>query len=190
MRKLSISFLIYMIRCLPHLFIFYFHKNRAIIEADMKFKFNDVNMNCSKSYGLIFLLTYVREFRNVFYYRVSAYSTLLNIICPQRADLIISTKSIGGGLLLINGFSTAIGAESIGNNCIIYQQVTIGATRSGFPTILNNVTIYAGAVIIGKITIGNNAVIGANATVYKDVPDNCMVLPGSSRIMHWKVKNA
>jgi len=111
---------------------------------------------------------------------------MLNFICPQRTDLVIGTKQIGEGLLLINGFSTAVGAESIGKNCIIYQQVTIGATKSGFPTTLNNVTIFSGTVIIGKITIGNNVVIGANASVYKDVPDNCMVLPGSSRIMRWK----
>ena len=42
-----------------------------------------------------------------------------------------------------------------------------------------------GGGIFGKITIGNNVVIGANATVYKDVPDNSTVLPGSSKIMRW-----
>ncbi len=56
----------------------------------------------------------------------------------------------------------------------------------GFPTILDNVTIYAGAIVIGNITVGNNSVIGANATVFKNVPDNCTVLPGTSKIMQWR----
>jgi serine O-acetyltransferase len=101
----------------------------------------------------------------------------------------VESKQIGEGMIIIHGFSTAIGAESIGKNCIIYQQVTIGATKDGFPTILDNVTIYAGAVIIGKITIGNNVVVGANATVFNDVPDNCTVLPGSSRVMKWRKRD-
>jgi len=40
-------------------------------------------------------------------------------------------------------------------------------------------------VIIGKITIGNNVVIGANATVLMDVPDNCTVYAPIPRIMRW-----
>ena len=40
------------------------------------------------------------------------------------------------------------------------------------PTIGNNVTIYAGAVIVGNIKIGDNVVIGANSFVNKDIPDN------------------
>ena len=43
------------------------------------------------------------------------------------------------------------------------------------PKILNNVTICCGAKVLGGITIGNNAVIGANAVVVKDVPDNAIV---------------
>jgi serine O-acetyltransferase len=56
---------------------------------------------------------------------------------------------------------------------------------NGFPTIMDNVTIYAGAVVLGDITIGNNSVIGANATVFQDVPDNSTVIPAASRIMKW-----
>lgn len=43
-------------------------------------------------------------------------------------------------------------------------------------------------MVIGNITIGNNVVIGANATVYFNVPDNCSVLPGTSKIFKWKAK--
>ena len=102
-------------------------------------------------------------------------------------NIFIVTKQIGEGMALVNGFSTTIGAKSIGKNCKIYQQVTIGSYKNGYPTILDNVTIYAGAVIFGKVTIGNNVIVGANATVFTDVPDNCTILPGSSKIMRWKI---
>ena len=49
--------------------------------------------------------------------------------------------------------------------------------------------INSGAIIMGKVIIGNNVVIGANATVMQNVPDNCTVLPVSSKIMHWKIKD-
>ncbi len=64
---------------------------------------------------------------------------------------------------------------TIGKNCHIYQNVTIGASKGGFPKIGNNVSIFAGAVVIGDITIGDNAIIGANAVVTKDVPANTIV---------------
>ena len=71
-------------------------------------------------------------------------------------------------------------AATIGNNCWIYQNVTIGAKLKdlgdcspiNYPKIGNNVTIYAGAVILGNITIGDNAVIGSNSVILSDVPAN------------------
>lgn len=48
--------------------------------------------------------------------------------------------------------------------------------KTDAPTILDNVSIKAGAKVLGKITIGNNVIIGANAVVVKDVPDNCTVV--------------
>lgn len=62
----------------------------------------------------------------------------------------------------------------MGNGCRIYQYVTIGAGKGGYPTIGKNVTIYPNCTILGKITIGDNAVIGANSFV------NCDVLVGAT----------
>lgn len=62
-----------------------------------------------------------------------------------------------------------------GNNCIINQNVTIGLGKGGFPTIGNNVRFCPGAVVVGKITIGDNAIIGANSFVNKDVAPNTVV---------------
>lgn len=77
--------------------------------------------------------------------------------------------------MIWHGFSTIINAKSIGNNCTIYQQVTIG-NWNGTPKIGNNVTIFPGAKVIGNITVGDNVKIGANAVVSKNVPENCTVV--------------
>jgi serine O-acetyltransferase len=75
----------------------------------------------------------------------------------------------------------------IGNNVNISQGVTIGASgrgiKAGAPTIGNCVYIGPGAKIIGKIQIGNNVAIGANAVVTKDVPDNAVVGGVPARII-------
>jgi len=68
----------------------------------------------------------------------------------------------------------------IGENVTIYQNVTIGWTlgekerKAG--SIGDNVIIYSGAKIIGNITIGDNAIVGANAVVIHDVPENMTVV--------------
>lgn len=74
-----------------------------------------------------------------------------------------------------------IGSEvKIGRNVTIYQNVSIGRRRQGvgetadYPTLEDHVIVYAGAVIMGSITIGDHAVIAANAVISIDVPSNSM----------------
>jgi len=81
----------------------------------------------------------------------------------------------------------------IGKNCTIYQNVTIGAKNKDlaylpehFPKIGNNVTIYAGACVVGGITIGDNVVIGANAVVTQDVPENSYAVGNPVKIIQKK----
>jgi serine O-acetyltransferase len=65
----------------------------------------------------------------------------------------------------------------IGDDCMIMQQVTIGMIREGeVPTLGNNVYVGAGAKIIGKLSVGDGARIGANAVVTKDVPAGCTAI--------------
>ena len=82
----------------------------------------------------------------------------------------------------LDGITIGSGVE-IGNNCVIYQQVTIGKEKDSFPIIGNNVTIYAGAKIIGGVKIGDNSVIGANAVVIRDVPENSTEVGVPARII-------
>jgi len=63
----------------------------------------------------------------------------------------------------------------IGENCWIYQNVTIGEVKKKAPVIGDNCLIGAGAVIIGGIKIGNQVKIGAGAVVSMDIPDGCTV---------------
>lgn len=79
--------------------------------------------------------------------------------------------SIGGGLLIPHPNGIVVHPDAvIGCNCLIFQQVTIGATARGVPKIGGHVDIGAGAKIIGPVTIGDHARIGANALVRHDVP--------------------
>ena len=70
-------------------------------------------------------------------------------------------------------------ASTIGRNCNISQGVTLGQAnrgeRRGAPTIGDNVYIGPGAKIVGRVHVGSNVAIGANAVVSRDVPDNAVV---------------
>ena len=81
---------------------------------------------------------------------------------------------------------------SIGKNCVIFQQVTIGSNMIkdsktfGSPKIGNNVYIGAGAKIIGNITIGDNCRIGANTVVVKSMKPNTVAVASETRIIESK----
>lgn len=113
-----------------------------------------------------------KEFRNLFIYRNShrrIFRYWIAFWYRPMDTLYIETPEIGGGLYIQHGFATMIAAKSIGENCWINQQVTIGYTGKGCPVIGNNVMITCGAKVLGDITIGDGAIIGANAVVVKNV---------------------
>ncbi len=119
------------------------------------------------------LLWFYPEFRNLLLYRNTDrpfFRAWVKLIYRPMDTLYIQTPRIGGGLFIQHGFATMISAQSIGENCWINQQVTIGYTGSGRPPILgDNVTVTCGAKVLGSITVGDNATIGANAVVVRDV---------------------
>jgi serine O-acetyltransferase len=86
------------------------------------------------------------------------------------AEIPLGTR-IGGGLLLPhpNGIVIHPGA-TIGPNCLIFQQVTLGVGDNGAPRIGGHVDIGTGAKVLGGVNVGDHAKIGANAVVLKDVP--------------------
>lgn len=86
------------------------------------------------------------------------------------ADIPLNCK-IGGGLLIPHPQGIVIHPDAvIGQNCLIFQQVTIGTRNdSSPPRVGDHVDIGAGAKILGSINIGNHAKIGANAVVLTSV---------------------
>lgn len=74
----------------------------------------------------------------------------------------------------------------IGENCCIYQNVTIGEVDRKAPVIGNNCLIGAGAIIIGDIKIGSDVKIGAGAVVSTDISDGCTVVSQPMRFIERK----
>ena len=88
----------------------------------------------------------------------------------------------GPGLVMVHSQGIVInGAVKTGANLTIEHQVTIGAEKRQSPTIGNDVFIGAGAKIIGPVTIGDGARIGANAVVVHDVPPHTTVVGNPAR---------
>ena len=91
---------------------------------------------------------------------------------------------IGKNFFIDHGMGTVIGETTIiGDNVMMYHGVTLGGISSSsqkgskrHPTIEDNVVIGSGAQVLGPITIGKNAKIGANATVVKNVAANTTVI--------------
>ena len=94
--------------------------------------------------------------------------------------------TIGNSFCIDHGTGIVIGETTIiGNNVKLYQGVTLGAlsTRAGqglkgikrHPTIEDNVTIYAGASILGDTTIAKNTTIGSNVFITEDVKEGSKI---------------
>jgi serine O-acetyltransferase len=94
---------------------------------------------------------------------------------------------LGAGLFIDHGMGIVIGETAeIGENVSILQGVTLGGTSAKrekrHPTIGDNVTIGAGAAVLGGFTIGAGSRIGAGSVVVREVPENCVVVGVPGRI--------
>ena len=95
--------------------------------------------------------------------------------------------NIGYAFCIRHVFSTTFGQHVIiGNNFTIVHSVTIAGKNGQFPVIGNNVYLGSGCCVLGGVSIGNNVVIGANAVVTKDIPDNAVVVGNPSKIISYK----
>ena len=143
------------------------------------------------------ILTYP-SVKAIFFHRIA------NFFCLAKFDLIARIISqfsrfltgieihpkakIGKNLFIDHGMGVVIGETSeIGDNVTIYHGVTLGGISPSIdsdkqrntkrhPTLKNNVVVGSGAQILGPITVGENAKVGANAVVTKDVPDNAVMV--------------
>ncbi len=109
--------------------------------------------------------------------------------CVRRTGIEIHpAATIGEGLFIDHGVGVVIGETTeIGNNCTLYQGVTLGGTGKEHgkrhPTLGNNVMVGAGAKVLGPITIGDNARIAAGAVVLGDIPADSTAVGVPARVV-------
>ena len=114
----------------------------------------------------------------------SYYKRVLVSDINYRAD-------IGYAFCIRHVFATTFGEQVvIGNNFTMVHSVTIAGKNGEFPVIGNNVYLGSGCCVLGGITIGNNVVIGANAVVTKDIPDNAVVIGNPGKIISYNGSTA
>lgn len=95
---------------------------------------------------------------------------------------------IGKNVIFTHSFGIIIGRAKIGDNVKIFQQVTIGSHGNkslvkSWPTIGNNCILYSGSKILGDIIIGDNAVIGANCVINKNVKENSILMVSPCKVV-------
>ena len=100
---------------------------------------------------------------------------------------------IGKGLFIDHGTGVVIGETAeIGENCTIYQGVTLGGTGKDHgkrhPTLGNNVMVGAGAKVLGPFKVGDNSRIAAGAVVLSEVPENSTAVGVPARIVKMGIK--
>ncbi|MCC8979699.1 serine O-acetyltransferase EpsC [Bradyrhizobium acaciae] len=121
---------------------------------------------------------------------------LMSEIAHTRTGIDIHPGArIGSGFFIDHGTGVVIGETAIiGNNVRVYQAVTLGARHfptddeglvikgdARHPIVEDDVVIYAGATILGRITIGRGSTIGGNVWLTKDVPPNSIVTQATAR---------
>ena len=147
--------------------------------------------------GVEILLTY-SGLHAVFIYRIAHRLHVNNFKTAARAlsqlgRLITGIEihpgaKIGKNLFIDHGAGVVIGETAeIGDNCILYQGVTLGGTGKGkgkrHPTLGNNVMVGCGAKVLGPFTVGDNAKIAANAVVLDAVPANATAVGVPARVV-------
>ena len=132
-------------------------------------------------FGMMFI--HLKEFRNVVYKRVGPVSVLVSWLWRRQDNLTLACDDIGPGLIIQHGYSTVVCASHIGSNFRVNQCVNIVWNGDRRPEIGDDVSVCAGAIIVGGVKIGNNVIIGAGAVVVKDVPDNSLVVGNPMRII-------
>ena len=169
-----------------------------MIEADIA-RWNNIDqIDFGFFESMNWYLTYKKEFRNLLQHRLKKptrtavamlHYAVARVLWKPLETLYIYTDEIGGGLYIQHGFATIISAQKIGENCRIYQQVTIGYKEQYRPILEDNVSVTCGAKVLGGITMHANSLAAAGAVVVKDVPENAIVGGVPAKVIGYKDEN-
>ncbi len=144
------------------------------------------------------LLTNYPGVWSIFWYRIAnrLYKRGFKVVARMLMGLnqiftgidIHPAATIGRRVFIDHGIGVVIGETAeVGDDVTIYQQVTLGGVSLSHgkrhPTIKEGAVIGAGAKVLGNITVGKNAKIGANSVVVKDVPDECTAVGIPARVV-------
>ena len=119
-------------------------------------------------------------------------SVFHQVIMALTGIHIDASAHIGSGLKIPHGGRIEMGPVRVGRNCDIYQGVTLGASAStvsdpyskpGVPALGDRVWVGPGAVIAGAVTVGDDASVGANSLLVRDVPPRGVVLGVPARLV-------
>ena len=171
-------------------------KQKKLIQMDIH-RWNEIDqIKLNMFESMNWYMTYKKEFRNLIQHRLKNPSrsfvammhfVIARILWKPMESLYIYTENIGGGLYIQHGFATIITAERIGENCRIYQQVTIGYKNGTRPPVLeDNVSVTCGAKVLGDITMHSGSLAAAGAVVVKDVPENAIVAGVPAKVIGYK----
>jgi serine O-acetyltransferase len=167
-----------------------------IIQYDLKSFYHYPNINSlDKHVSFLYFIKAILDidFRAILLYRISS-SLISNGM--KRTGLLIYYRlksahsidispfaNIGSGLKIVHAFNIVIGpGVDVGKNCVIFNSVTLGNSHPGWkreidieklmPIIGERVTLCPGVRVIGKVSVGNDAFIGANSVVVKNIPSS------------------
>lgn len=178
----NIIYAIKLIRFIPAFLMLNTSRNKHIIlyEVERWLAFNHINTSVNK--GFFVLMQMFPEFRSLVYHRIG--SNWLRHFGKGQINLYFHTPShkIGKGLMIWHGYSTVINAETIGENCSIWHNVTLGKKTilqiDDKPRIGNNVSISTGSIIVGDIEIADGVTIGAGTVVVSSVKKENVTVVG------------
>jgi serine O-acetyltransferase len=170
------------------------------IKMDLKRFFEIYGINKKPSFFQLIKYCIHPRFNCIFNYRLAVFLRRKKIpVIPNFIMLLnqflhgiefsMDTK-IGGGLFIPHSFGVVIGADEIGENATIYQNVTLGAKnldvpfhKENRPVIGNDVTIATGSVVLGRVFIGNRVIVAANSVVLHSVPDSVVVAGAPAKVL-------
>ena len=174
-----------LIRTLPVYWCVLHSPHKALVEKDLqRWLAQDQKHFPSDLAALNHYLTHRPEFRNLLIHRLwnpsrtkrcRLHAFIARRLWKPMDTLYLNTRCIGGGLYIQHGFATIVAARSVGDNCWINQQVTIGYSGDEAPVLKDNVCVYCGAKVLGGITMAQGSAAAAGAVVLHDVPENTLV---------------